>query len=49
MIFSKEELEFLDDAIDELISKDYWDDDETKEAFLLWDKVKEELKHLDDI
>ena len=49
MTFSKEELEFLDDAINELISKDYWDDDETKEAFLLLDKVKEELKYLDDI
>ena len=50
MTFSKEELEFLGDAIDELISKDYWDDDdETKEAFLLWDKVREELKQLDDI
>lgn len=49
MTFSREELEFLDDAIDELISKDYWDDDETKKAFLLWDKVRKELKYLDDI
>lgn len=50
MTFSKEELEFLDDAISELVGQGYWDGcDETEPAFLLWDKIREELKHLDDI
>lgn len=50
MTFSKEELEFLDDAISELIDQDYWNCyGETDVAFLLWDKIREELKQLDDI
>lgn len=49
MTFSKEELEFLDDAISELVSQNYWDCyGETAVAFLLWDKIREELKQLDD-
>ena len=51
MTFSKEELEFLDDAISELVSQDYWDcyGETAAAAFLLWDKIREKLKQLDDV
>ena len=50
MTFSKEELEILKYAINELINRDDWDYyGETNATFLLRDKIKEGLKHLDDV
>lgn len=50
MTFNKEELEILKYTINELISRDDWDYySETNATFLLLDKIRKELKHLDDI